>query len=175
MRWVGVDPGVSGGAVCLEDDGRSVVWAVGWRKLRRRSGAVWAVSWTIAPAHLFLSLGEVAAAVCGLADGAGDYRLAVEGLFGRGPSLVTLAEASGRILGALEGGASGETWRPRSRDWRKRVLGISEAKLGAAGSERAAVALAPAMFEGLGELVTDGHVVEAACIALDGLRFGGAG
>jgi len=172
MHWIGVDPGVSGGAVCLAPDGRTVVWACSWHILRRVGGPVWRVRWhdhdASVPAR---TLGEVAELCRHLTstEASGGWRLSVEALFGRGPSVIRLAETAGRFLGGLEVPGT-PTHRPRSRDWRKRVLGIEEALLGAKASEEVAVRMAPTLFRGLGQLEQDGHVVEAACIALDGLR-----
>jgi hypothetical protein len=90
------------------------------------------------------------------------YRLAVEGLFGHGPTLAGLAWEAGLVAGPLLIDHEGEVERPLAMTWRPAVLGIR-------GNDKnaglLALRLAPARFPGLGTLATDEHTCEAACIA----------
>lgn len=195
---LGVDPGHEGAAVLLAADGRRALTALSWRRLERKGGAVYEVSRLAVADDVLPSLHAVGVAIVARArevlqyepaPSSSDprlYRLAVEGLFAR-PGLelhgvVSLAEATGELLGALRGLAL-ETLRPKASTWRPAVLGLPangasvDAELAA---WRALAVGRPPLLEGLDvwlarttithrsvrrEHPAWPHVVEAACIA----------
>ncbi len=175
---LGLDPGVHGAAVLLAPDGRSVLSAWSWRRLGRAKKRQGRYAWRVkghrgAPEVQAPSLSMVGAYIAATAPDLGDgYVIVCEGLFGRGNTLRILAEAAASVYAHLDApalndlGAARDEWRPRSREWRRDILGIaSEGQVGADACEAYAIEWAAKNITGLGELATVGHVCEAAAIA----------
>jgi len=174
---LGIDPGVTGGAVLLAPDGVTALQAWGWRRMGRSKKRAGRHCWRVmAPSGLeteaptLSAVGAWMAYTCPVPT----YVLTVEGLFGRGETLRILGESAGVLYSHLELGALNDLserkagtleWRPRSRTWRSDILGISESQTGADGAEALALRTVPTWCSGLGELATNGHVAEAACMA----------
>jgi len=178
---VGIDPGRDGGAVILAPDGRHVMAAFRWRHSASNWFNLRSVAANVAgPAVRVSSLGEVGAAIARRVP-AGCV-LVVEGLFvprvpkGRKPDakylgqvarIVTLGEYAGQVFGPASCRAV-MTLRPTAGEWRATILGIpanSPSKFAEAHAIQALTKARPPLVVGLGDLATDPHVAEAACIA----------
>lgn len=169
---LGVDPASSGGVVLLDGEGRSALGAWGWHPVQRQRQCRYLLRSACGDADERVTLHEVSLDIADriIALGLEPVRLVVEALFpGRNPvSTITLAEDLGRVVGPLEDLADGPTVRVPATTWRSVVLGRQ--RWTSAAAERAARALCEARWRGgLGELVGDPHVCEAACIAWYGV------
>lgn len=195
---LGVDGGHDGAAVLLASGSISVLAALSWQRLARKSGDVYLCTSLSGDEQTEPSIHGVAQRIlCELAGvrrrpgppcgggldlSAPWYRLAVEGLFvwpGRTGGIIELAEAVGELIGPLRYGALTVS-RAAPSEWRSAVLpkrwGRSSVE-----AERAALIVCRALQPELGAFLdatpdaegrlvpTWPHVVEAACIARWGL------
>ena len=168
--YIGIDPGYLAGGIVILSDSRAL-GAASWRRLRRKSGDVWRVDIELFDAPLLMKR-----AYCGSFWEALDtiwgalpvrpYHLAVEQPFipkGRMSGLVKLIESTGGLLGVF-GPAALSVQRPTPNQWRKSILNLG-GRTPAAEAEREAVRWTQETMN-LGTLRDNGHVCEAACIAL---------
>lgn len=100
------------------------------------------------------------------------WHVCMEGLFiakgDRGPSLLTLAESAGELVGPLRG--LGIVARPTAAHWRAKVLRLGRVSAKVAEEYAIRCVASGAVVDGdLGALTGNGHVCEAACIAVYGL------
>lgn len=173
---LGIDPGKTGGAVLLDQDGRSMLAAWSWCPSGEGETAGYSLSSAVDDQY---SVGDWRSALVRVGDQiasdvrrtlgeAPDVVLCCEGLFvdPRWPATaIALAEATGALLDPLLALASGEVLRPLASTWRPAVLRIP-ASTPAAQAEAAALrAIRAGLVRGLSEL-ENGHVAEAACLAL---------
>jgi hypothetical protein len=179
MRAVlGVDPGLTGGAVLI--CGRDVLGAWSWREVTRRKERAWVLDGAWVPMHPDIpppeiiacecaTLAQVARTIEGTAHVAARYwDLAVEGLFvgAHANGLISLAESAGVMIGCL---SEGHVTRRSASEWRMMVgCPTRPADL----AEREAIRISPmrlAWPDGRlwRELRERGHVAEASLIALD--------
>jgi hypothetical protein len=165
---LGVDPGREGAAV-LVAPGVAPLRALGawWWRPVRGGYEVASLGGAFGRVEALHDVGlAVAAKVRQLApDG---WRVVLEGLYvaslDRAPSVLTLAEAAGEVLGPLRG--VGPVLRPVAAAWRAKVLRLG--RVGAARAEAYAIEAVPGIVAGLGELGRVGHVAEAGCMAYYG-------
>lgn len=169
---LGGDPGHEGAATLLAGDGRHVLGWWLWRPhVAREDGqgtyGLWdwqASEWTELP-----SLHAVASVIAMDAEDLGGHGIvvAMEGLFVppyRPPAgVLSLAEATGELLGPLRGLGEGTPLRPLASTWRPSVLGLPR-NAASEVAERAAVVYAQRVLVGLEEAVNP-HLAESACIA----------
>lgn len=171
---LGVDPGLTGGAVLVRGSRAPVEVLGAW--YWRPSVAGWRVTDWAGLEWQSPALHDVAVMIAGACDALTDgWRSCVEGLFvprQRGPhGVLALAEATGELLGPLRGLEC--VARPLASEWRPRVLG--RCPRGAAAAEAYAVRCAPKIGSSLGVLQARGHVAEALCIAYYGAIVAGRG
>lgn len=177
---IGVDPAERCGALVVVNaaDGVAVA-ATSYSRCIRRGQHAWLVDEVVvgrrgrAIEHghrVCRSIHEIGAtvhALVGGAAGAVPYRLLVEGLFGRGPTLATLAYAAGCLAGPFEAGADGPPLRPMASTWRSALLGATDS----ATAVPLALAWAARHRPQLGALVDVEHVAEALCMTEWARRF----
>ena len=169
---VAVDPGNNGAIVAgrVVEGRLCVAAAVTWQHRARKAGPCWVVkaggegwgSHERTTGSLF-AVGEGFSAWCDEL-GVGAYRLTVEGLFGRGPTLERLSWYAGLVAGPLLDGAVGPIERPLATSWRSAVLGV-RGGTPADEAEEAAIRWAGEHVLGAGEIAGVGHVAEACAIA----------
>ena len=169
---VAVDPGNNGAIVAgrVVEGRLCVAAAVTWQHRVRKAGPCWVVraggegwgSQERTTGSLF-AVGEGFARWCDEL-GVGAYRLTVEGLFGRGPTLERLSWYAGLVAGPLLDGAVGAIERPLATSWRSEVLGV-RGGTPADEAEQAAIEWARENVLGAGGVAGVGHVAEACAIA----------
>ena len=161
QHTIGVDPGAKGAVVLLLGD--RVVFAMAWTERRRVTGTVYEVEAVNARGGDYSSLFAVGdhARTRARDEAPEGYLLAVEDLFGKGPTLATLAWNAGLVSGPLTANATSTT-RPHPMQWRPSILGIPG---NSARATEVAQKLVPLRFTGLGNLVANEHALEATCIA----------
>lgn len=162
---LGVDPGHSGAAVLLGSSARGPVRAWTWARLSRADGPIYRLRSGEAEQEIptLYGVGVRIAAEAGAWDA-----LAVEGLFaGRnGSAAIELAEATGRLLAALEPGAA-RIYRPTWSQWAPAILAP-----GVRASSASVTAAQPIWLAAHGidsRALDPAHAWDAACIALYGL------
>lgn len=178
------DPGLCGGAVLLDPDGRTVLdwWAWAWLD---GQGGRFRVRASARVAQVAPSMHEVGERLSCV----GPCVVVVEGLFlanrntkaakGKRRSLLPLAELAGELVGPLRAVAEGPVLRPVAQtQWRPEVLGLGR-DASAKDAEEYAVAWAQRHLDwsrttGLRQarltLAEEGAVCEAACMAVWGWR-----
>jgi len=146
VTYLGVDPGHSGAAVSLADDGLTVLAAWRWtpRVLETQDGRVLAYS---APHQIAAVIGPHAVAA---------VEAPYVGLSHRGS--LSLAEWTGGFLSGLD---VGEILRPTAAEWRAKVLHVGRVRRAPAK----ALALRAAALHARGLPWLDDHVAEAWCLA----------
>jgi hypothetical protein len=170
-----IDPGRDGAAVLLAPDGRRAVLAWAWYQRKQAGAHVYDVEmvgpWEGLQERRCRSLPSVGRELLHGALEHGPFLLVVEGLFVptyRAPEgALVLAEEAALVYSALiEEALSIE--RPLASEWRGEILGLG-GNTSSAVAERAAIRactqIRPLLVEGLGELATQPHVAEAACMA----------
>lgn len=188
----GHDPGlVDGGLVLLAADGASVLVAMHWHRLQRKSGDVWRVcvvtdgadkvSGPMAPVDSLHRVGRLACHLGWAAVGSTQltrWGLVTEGLFiaprghrrikGRRSnpeSILALSYAAGCIDSQLMDQVRGDVLRPPWELWTRETLACT-----GGGKKVTARASQKAMerFTGLGALVDVEHVIDAVWMARHG-------
>lgn len=184
-----LDPGLTGAAVLLSPDGKTVLCVWRWIQRKRVGGTVYVVTgrWVgvtgrrgvvedggeLSTLH---GVGEHIREIAAMAS-PGRYLCVVEGLFiprrrkgenpkafgGRVASTLTLAEATALVYGPLLPGSTA-LLRPKSSVWRPAILGLRP-NVSSDIAERTAIALVRATMTGLGDLGADPHVAEAAVMS----------
>lgn len=180
---IGIDPGRDGGAVWLAADGRTVLDAWRWRYSTKKGH----YNVRVAHGHRYTvaalsEIGNHLAQRAIVAQLEGRPILCIEGFFvprvpkGKKPDakyygqvarIVTLGEYAGQVYGPCNVYAS-EVLRPTAGVWRPMILGIppnTDSKTAEGAAIVACTRIKPPLVRGLGELGTDPHVAEAACIA----------
>jgi hypothetical protein len=166
-----IDPGGSdGGAVLLDSDGRTVLFAGSWHRVQRNGQDAWIV---VTVVDGFPALETVATSMHGVGVqvvvGAylsrSQWRLVVEGLFGRAFTLERLSWYSGLVAGPCLAGTVGDVLRPKASTWRPAVLKIPP-RAESDVADAAALAFVTKAVTGLGVLASNPHVAEAACMAV---------
>ena len=169
---VAVDPGNNGAVVAgrVVDGRLCVAAAVTWQHRVRKAGPAWVVraggeGWG-SHERTTGSLFAVGEGFARWLDelGVPAYRLTVEGLFGRGPTLERLSWYAGLVAGPLLDGATGAIERPLATSWRSEVLGV-RGGTPADEAEQAAIEWARESVLGAGGVAGVGHVAEACAIA----------
>jgi len=164
---VGIDPGLRGAAVVLDGDRRQVLFAMAWRETRAGFEVAYS-SGLLATARTLAGVAELLRREVEDNQPA-EFTLSVEGLFvrtGKANGMLRLAEAAALVYGPLlEDAVAFE--RPLASTWRPAILGLSSSTT-ADQADAAALRLAPHRFDGLGELRSNPHACEAACIAAYG-------
>ena len=156
---VAIDPGARCGAIVAVNARNEGVLAASWKSVTRAGSRAWVVDVVgLDPIGEVASLHVVGMAVRrAILD---PYRLVVEGLFGRGPTLESLAYHAGIVSGPLDADADGSTVRPMASTWRSVVLGTT-----GDDAPARAIALAQRHRRTLGALVDSEHVAEALAMA----------
>ncbi len=176
---LGVDPGAVDGAAVLVMHGDPETPPVGainawrWHRLGGKGSTLYEVvdAWGVRVE--VRTLGEVGRRIMVQSHvHVPRWHLCVEGLFvvndpKRFPSALTLAEATGQVMGPLCQYAIGEVMRPTAAVWRAKVLKLPRST-SAKAAEAYAVKALPGIVLGLGDLSGCGHTAEAGIIAYYG-------
>jgi hypothetical protein len=170
---VGIDPGLSGAAVVLDD--RSVVFVVSWKPAQRNRRRV--VRFTVRDAQggresVLPRLSSVGRALVGecTRHGVTGALIAVEDTFmGRNvKSAVSIARGSGLVVGVVESIMDNSAAWVMAHEWRAVVLGMRR-NADRATVKRASLTMIPARVAGLKEICGPvgeiDHVTDAAGIA----------
>jgi hypothetical protein len=167
MLTLGIDPAYQeGGAVLLASDG-SALGAWHWKISKRKAGVIWYLKGRHGDGIIIRSLGDIGQCINRVTCGR-DYLIVCEDLFGRGRTLQRLAESAGELLGAIKQHTPINVVRVGASTWRPAVLGCS-ARTSSDQAEAMAIKLAANRVANLGQLASNPHVAEAACIALWGM------
>lgn len=185
---LGLDPGASGGAVLLSPDGRRVLAAWAWSQCQRELADAWLLQTTLhGRVRELQDLAEVGEEIAAdLRQGyrlPERYQLVVERLFlpsfpsteplereairrhlGRCASVLQLAESAALVFGPLLRCAE-RLHRVYASRWRAAVLDLQPGVDGDEAEDKAIERCREGLVVGLGALVTNGHVAEAACMA----------